>query len=82
MAIVTDFTRDWSATVTLAADEFWQVRKGPVFITTGATVAPLDLTDGLLLGEGDILALGTGEVVRYRSARPEGDGAVVRRAKA
>ena len=81
MAIVSDFTRSWSATVTLAADEFWQVRTGPVYVATAATVEPVSETDGLLLSEGDILALGTGEVVRYRSARPEGDGAIVRRAK-
>ena len=82
MAIVSDFARDWSAPVTLAADEFWQVRIGPVYIATAATTAPADLTDALLLSEGDILALGAGEVVRYRSARPEGDGAAVRRARA
>lgn len=82
MAIVSDFTRSWSSTVTLAADEFWQVRKGPVYIATAATSAPSDEKDGLLLSEGDILALTTGEVVRYRSARAEGDGEVVRRAKA
>lgn len=82
MAIVEDFDFEWSDAVTLAADEFWQVRKGPVYVTTAATSAPSDLTDGLLLNDGDILSLGTGEVVRYRSARPEGDGAVVRRAKA
>lgn len=82
MAIVSDFTRDWSSPVTLAADEFWQVRVGPVYIATAATSAPGALDDGLLLGAGDIVALTTGEVVRYRSARSEGDGAVVRRAKA
>lgn len=82
MAIVTDVTRSWSATVTLEADEFWQVRKGPLYIATAATDAPSVDTDGLLLSENDILALKTGDVVRYRSARSEGDGAIVRRAKA
>ena len=73
---------EYEATVTLAADEFWQVRKGPLYIATAATVAPTDDTDGLLLSEGDILALTNADVVRYRSARPEGDGSIVRRAKA
>lgn len=82
MALVTDFTNAWSSTVTLAAAEFWQVRVGPVYIATAATVAPVDDRDGVLLNEGDILALASGEVVRYRSARPEGNGTVVRRAKA
>ena len=82
MAIVTDVTRNWSATVTLAADEFWQVRLGPLYIATAATVEPAEATDGLLLAENDILALKTGDVVRYRSARSDGGGAIVRRAKA
>lgn len=82
MAIVSDFTRDWSSTVTLTTAEFWQVRKGPVYIATAATSAPSDEKDGILLDTGDVLALASGEVVRYRSARAEGDGEVVRRAKA
>jgi len=82
MAIVSDFTRTWSAAVTLAGDEFWQVQIGPIYLATAASTAPATDTDGLLLPEGSILALSVGEVVRYRSARPEGNGAVVRRAKA
>lgn len=82
MAIVSDFTADWSASVTLAADEFWQCQKGPIYIATAATSAPAALDDGMLLSEGDILALTTGDVVRYRSARPDGTGRAVRRAKA
>lgn len=82
MAIVTDVTAAWSAAVTLAADEFWQVQTGPLYVATDATSEPAAETDGLLLAEGDVLALATGDVVRYRSARPEGNGAIVRRAKA
>lgn len=81
MAIVSDFTNTWSSAVTLTAAEFWQVRKGPVYVATDASSAPATDTDGLLLAEGDVLALSNGDVVRYRSARPEGDGEVVRRAK-
>jgi len=81
MAIVSDFTGDWSATVTLSGNEFWQVRRGPVYIATAATVAPTDSGDGVLLNDGDILTLNTGEVVRYRSARADGTGVVVRRSR-
>jgi hypothetical protein len=81
MAVISDATAAWSATVTLAANEFWQVRAGPVFIATGATSVPSSLDDGLLLSDGDILALGSGEVVRYRSARPDGSAALIRRTK-
>lgn len=82
MAIVTDFTGSWSSAVTLAAAEFWQVQVGPVYIATAATTAPSDLADGLLLGEGDTVSFASGEVVRYRSARPDGGGRVMRRARA
>ena len=82
MAIITDVAGAWSATVTLAADEFWQVRHGPVFLATAATTAPSEDADGLLLSEGDVIALNVGEVVRYRSARPDRTGVLVRRAKA
>ncbi len=79
MAIVSDFTAAWSSSVTLSANEFWQVRVGPVYIATAAGTAPSDLDDGLLLDEGDILALSNGDVVRYRSARADGTGRVSRR---
>lgn len=78
MAIVSDFTAAWSSSVTLAANEFWQVQIGPVYIATGAASLPSDLTDGLLLDAGDILALSNGDVVRYRSARADGAGRAAR----
>jgi hypothetical protein len=53
-----------------------------LYLATAATAEPSVETDGLLLAAHDIVALGTGEVVRYRSARSDGSGAVVRRAKA
>lgn len=81
MAIITDATTAWSDAVTLTVSEFWQVRRGPVFIATDASAAPADLSDGLLLSDGDILALGATEVVRYRSARPDGTAVIIRRGK-
>jgi hypothetical protein len=82
MALITDVADAWSASVTLTADEFWQVRRGPVFLATDAATAPAEETDGLLLDEGDVVALAGGEVVRYRSARADRTGAFVRREKA
>ena len=82
MTILTNVTGAWSAAVTLTEDEFWQVRQGPVFVATDAASAPLDDTDGLLLSDGDVVALSNGDVVRYRSARPDGAGVLIRRAKA
>lgn len=82
MAIVSDFTAVWSSSVTLTANEFWQVQSGPVYIATGAATAPSDLTDGLLLSDGDILALTSGDVVRYRSARADVTGRVARMTRA
>jgi hypothetical protein len=81
MTVVTDATYDWSSAVTLATAEFWQVQEGPMFIATSASAAPSGPTDGLLLSDGDILALGATEVVRYRSARPDGKAVFVRRSK-
>lgn len=78
MTIVSDFTSAWSSSVTLAANEFWQVKIGPVLIATGAGTAPSELDDGLLLDAGDILALSNGDVVRYRSARADNGGRVAR----
>jgi hypothetical protein len=82
MAIIADIGTAWSATVTLAADEFWQVRVGPVFLATSAASEPASLDDGLLLSEGDVIALNNGEVVRYRSATGSANARLVRRAKA
>lgn len=82
MSIITDVSRTWSSSVTLGSNEFWQVKKGPVYVATGAASAPSLDEDGLLLSAGDILALTNADVVRYRSARPEGDGEIVRRARA
>ena len=82
MAIITNVSGAWSASITLTADEFWQVRVGPVFLATDAATAPAENADGLLLSEGDVVALDSGEVLRYRSARPDQTGVLVRRAKA
>jgi hypothetical protein len=82
MAIITNVTGAWSDAVTLTDNEFWQVRRGPVFIATDAATAPAAGSgDGLLLSDGDVLALSDGDVVRYRSARPDNTGEIVRRAK-
>lgn len=78
MAIVSDFTPSWSSSVTLTANEYWQVQVGPVYIATGASSVPSTLDDGLLLDVGDILTLANTEVVRYRSARADGAGRAAR----
>jgi hypothetical protein len=83
MAVISGIAANaWSATVTLTAPEFWQVRVGPVYLATAAATAPEDLTDGLLLAEGDVVALESGEVVRYRSATGAATASLVRRARA
>lgn len=81
MAIITNVAYDWSNSVTLTGNEFWQVRVGPVYIATDATAAPSDLEDGFLVNEGDIMALSSGDVLRYRSARPDVSGRIVRRVR-
>lgn len=81
MSVITDATAAWSSTVTLSANEFWQVRQGPVYLATAATSEPASLTDGILLSDGDVIELANGEVVRYRSARPDATAIIVRRAK-
>jgi hypothetical protein len=82
MAVISDIGTAWSASVTLTTDEFWQVRAGPVFLATAAASEPAALDDGLLLGDGDVIALTSGEVVRYRSATGAANARLVRRTKA
>lgn len=82
MAIISNVTGAWSDAVTLSTPEFWQVQVGPVFLATAASTAPAEDSDGLLLSEEDVIALESGEVLRYRSARPDRTGVLVRRAKA
>ena len=72
----------WGDAITLTDDEFWQVRRGPIYLATGAATAPADLTDGLILAEGDVVALVAGDVVRVRSATGANTASIVRRAKA
>lgn len=81
MSVITNATTDWSSAVTLSANEFWQVRVGPVYIATQASSAPGTANDGILLDAGDVIELANTEVVRYRSARADGTGTIVRRAK-
>lgn len=82
MAIISNVTGAWSDAVTLSTPEFWQVRRGPVFIATGASSAPADLEDGLLLSDDQIVEMRAQDVIRYRSARPDGTGVLVRRSRA
>lgn len=81
MAVISDASNDWSSAVTISGSaEFWQVRDGPVYLATGASSAPSDLEDGLLLEPGTIIELADGEVVRYRTT--DSEAVIVRRAKA
>ena len=82
MAVISDIGIDWSDAVTLTADEFWQVRRGPIYLATAAASAPSVNEDGLLLSDGDVIALTAGEVVRYRSATGSANARIVRREKA
>ena len=63
MPLIDDASTDWSAPVTLAADELWQVRAGVAFITTDA--AP-EADGGWVLYRGRSLRLSAGLDVRYR----------------
>jgi len=82
MAEITGIGVAWSDAVTLDADEFWQIRRGPVYLATAASTTPSGDGDGLLLSDGDVIALNSGEVVRYRSATGTANARIVRRAKA
>lgn len=81
MSVISNVTGSWSSAVTLSANEFWQVRKGPVYIATQASSAPGTDNDGILLSDGDVIELANTDVVRYRSARADAAGEIVRRAK-
>lgn len=81
MSVISNVTGSWSSAVTLSANEFWQVRKGPIYLATQASSEPGTENDGILLGDGDVIELANTDVVRYRSARPDGTGIIVRRAK-
>ena len=64
MPMISTLPQTWSSPVTLAADEVWQVRGGPVFLTTEASPAPLT---GLEMRSGDAIRVTAGKTVRYRS---------------
>lgn len=64
MPMISSLPATWSAAVTLTADEVWQVRGGPVFITTEASPAALT---GIEMKHGDAIRITTGKAVRYRS---------------
>lgn len=63
MAVITDAAAGWSAPVTVAATELWQVRLGTVYLTTGPGIDP---DDGLELTQGFAVQFYAGVEVRYR----------------
>lgn len=67
MPMITTMPTTWSAPVTLTADEVWQVRGGPVFVSTDATP---DALGGLEMKNGDAVRITSGKAVRYRSFAP------------
>lgn len=73
MPLIDDASPDWSAPVTLAADELWQVRAGVAYVTTDA--AP-EADGGWALYRGQSLRLSAGLEVRYR--RGPGDVLIAR----
>lgn len=64
MPMITTMPTTWSAPVTLTADEVWQVRGGPVFVSTDASP---DALAGLEMKNGDAIRFSSGKAVRYRS---------------
>ena len=73
MPVIYNLTEAWSAAVTPEADETWQARGGPIFLTTNASAAEFD---GLQLDDGDAIRVKAGTAVRYRS--PNSDNAIAR----
>lgn len=65
MALIRDLTNEWSAPVTLKADEIWQARDGHVFLTTSAEP---EADDGIGMVQRDGLRLAAGLTVRYRKS--------------
>ena len=63
MALITDATSGWSATVTLSGDEVWQTRAGSVFVTTTSNPAA---DDGLSIHENHAVRFSAGSTIRYR----------------
>lgn len=75
-------TGEWSDSITLAAAERWQVRRGEVLLTFGAsTPASITSDEGLHLIESQIISLPSGAVVRHRSFAP-GNAIIAREAVA
>ena len=73
MAKITNATGSWQS-VTLAADEIWQVREGSVEIDTDATQAA---RGGLLLQHLQSVNISSGKTVYYKLA--SGTSAVISR---
>lgn len=67
MPLITTVPTAWSAPVTLTADETWQVRGGPAFISTDASPAA---TGGTMMRDGQAVLITAGKTVRYRSFEP------------
>lgn len=64
MALIDVTTTSWSAPVTLTSAEIWEVRGGPVFITTDAAEAALG---GLRAEDGWVARFETGQAgLRWR----------------
>lgn len=79
MAEITDITENWSAGITLAADETWQARSGWILLSTDA--APTDAGAILLRGNnGDSVDLSSGKTVKYKSVIGMGIPHLVRQA--
>lgn len=63
MALVNDVNSSWSSGITLAAQEFWQVRAGDALVTHEAS--PAD-GDGLYLAQGQGITFASGQTIKYR----------------
>lgn len=65
MPLITDATNEWSAGVTLTADEVWQARSGWIRISTAASPGA---DDGIVLrgDRGDALQISSGKTVKYK----------------
>ena len=65
MALVSDVASSWSPGVTLAAQEFWQVRSGEALVTH--ETSPVE-GDGLYLAAGQGITFASGQTIKYRRA--------------
>lgn len=66
--MITEVGSAWSA-VTFTSDERWQVRKGAIRVTYGAS-EPANLEVGLHLEKGSIIDFDAGQSIHYRRIGP------------